>query len=418
MTTAKGDIQTIDVAAIRRDFPILDREINGKPLVYLDSAASSQRPEAVVEAMSRFFRESNANIHRGIYQLSMEATEQFEAAREKVRAFINAGSEREVIFVRNATEAINLVAFAWGRKHVGPGDVIVATELEHHSNIVPWQRLAAEKGAELKFIGITDEGRLCEEDLDQIALWRPKLVTFTHVSNGIGTVNPVEAIVRRAHDAGALALVDGAQSVPHRAVDVRAIDCDFFAFSGHKMLGPTGIGVLYGKEAILEEMDPFMTGGDMIREVHLDWSSWNDLPYKFEAGTPAIAEAIGLGCAIDYLNAIGMENVRRHEADLVRYALDRFADIEGVKVYGPPAADRGGVVSFNVTDIHPHDLATILDGEGIAIRAGHHCCQPLMERIAFDVMATSRASFYVYNTEAEVDRLIDGIYRAKAIFKV
>ena len=416
MATANQPINTVDVAAIRRDFPIFNRVINGKPLVYLDSAASSQRPEPVVEGMARFFRESNANIHRGIYQLSMEATDQYEAAREKVRAFLNAPSEREIIFVRNATEAINLVAYAWGRKFVGRGDVIVATELEHHSNIVPWQRLAAEKGAELKFIGITDEGRLREDDLDRIAHWRPKLVTFTHVSNGIGTVNPARAIVKRAHEAGALALVDAAQSAPHRIVDVQDLDCDFLALSGHKMLGPTGIGVLYGREAILEEMDPFLTGGDMIREVHLHSASWNELPYKFEAGTPAIAEGIGLGLAIDYLNQIGLEPIRQHEAALVQYGLERFAEIDGLHIYGPPAADRGGVISFNVTDIHPHDLATILDEEGIAIRAGHHCCQPLMERL--DVMATSRASFYIYNTESDVDRLIDGIYRAKAIFKV
>lgn len=416
MAIAKQSAGALNVAAIRRDFPILQRRINGKPLVYLDSAASSQRPEQVVEGMVRFFRESNANVHRGIYQLSMEATDLFEGAREKVRAFINAPSEREVIFVRNATEALNLVAFAWGRKFVGPGDVIVTTEMEHHSNLVPWQRLAAEKGAELKIIGITDDGQLRPDDLDQIALWRPKLVTFAHVSNGIGTVNPAKAIVRRAHDAGALALVDACQSVPHRPVDVQDLDCDFLAFSGHKMLGPTGIGVLYGRESLLEEMDPFLTGGDMIRSVHLQSSTWNDLPYKFEAGTPAIAEAIGLGYAIDYLQAIGLEKIEQHERDLVRYALERFTEVDGVRVYGPPADDRGGVISFNVADIHPHDLATILDGDGIAIRAGHHCCQPLMARL--DVMATSRASVYLYNTEADIDRLIDGIHRAKAIFKV
>ncbi|MFQ6058151.1 MAG: cysteine desulfurase [Anaerolineae bacterium] len=405
----------LDVDRIREDFPILERQVHGKPLVYLDSAATSQKPQAVIAAITEYYRTYNANVHRGVYELSEEATARYEEARRKVAAFINARSFREVIFTRSTTEAINLVAHSWGRANVGEGDTILLTEMEHHSNLVPWQLLAREKGAHLEFLGIDDQGLLRLEELNQLLRGRVRLLALTHMSNVLGTINPLREITARAHEAGALVLIDGAQSVPHLPVDVRELDCDFLAFSGHKMLGPTGIGVLYGRRELLEGMEPFMGGGEMIREVRLREARWNDLPWKFEAGTPNIAGAIGLGAAVDYLSGLGMVNVHQHERELIAYALERLNEI-GVRVYGPPAGLRGGVAAFNLGDIHPHDLATILDREGIAIRAGHHCAQPLMERLG--VNATARASFYVYSTRDEVDRLIEGLNKARQVFEV
>lgn len=405
-----------DVRAIRQDFPILHQEVHGRPLVYLDNAASSQKPRAVIEAVDRYYRSDNANVHRGIHTLSERASQAYEKARRKVARFIHARSAKEVIWTRNTTESINLVAYSWGRANIGPGDEILLTEMEHHSNLIPWQLLAEEKGATLRFIRVTDDGLLDLDDLDELLTQRTKLVSLVHMSNVLGTVNPVAEITRRAHAVGAKVLLDGAQSVPHLPVDVQALDCDFLAFSGHKMCGPTGIGVLYGKRELLEEMPPFLGGGDMIKEVYLDSASWNELPFKFEAGTPSIAQAIGLGVAVDYLNETGMEAIHRHEQDVVRYALEALSQVEGLVIYGPPAEMRGGVTTFNVPGVHPHDLATILDSEGIAIRAGHHCAQPLMRR--YNVPATARASFYLYNTADEVDALIRGLDKAKSIFGV
>ena len=397
----------------RADFPILQRTVHGYPLVYLASAATSQKPEAVLAAMDTYYRTTNANIHRGVYELSEVATAQYEGARARVARFINAGSTREVIWTRDATEALNLVAYSWGRTNLRPGDAILGSVMEHHSNLVPWQVLAQERGATLRYLPVDDAGRLVLDDLDRL-LDGVKLVAVTHMSNVLGTINPVEQIIAAGHRAGALVLLDGAQSVPHLPVDVRALDVDFYAFSGHKMLGPTGVGVLYGKRALLEAMPPFLTGGDMIRRVTLEGSTWNDLPWKFEAGTPAIAEAIGLGAAVDYLTALGMDRVHEHEQALVGYALERLAAVPGVRVFGPPAAERGGVVSFSMEGVHPHDIATLLDQRGIAIRAGHHCAQPLVER--FDLPALARASFYVYSTPAEVNALIDGLAFVREVF--
>lgn len=401
--------------APREDFPILTREINGKPLVYLDSAASAQKPCQVLDAMDAFTRTSYANIHRGAYTLSEEATSAYEGARKKVARFINARSVREVIWTRNTTEAINLVARTWTDANLKPGDTILLTEMEHHSNIVPWQLAALRTGARVLYVPITDGGELDMAAFDQLlAAERPKLVAVTHMSNVLGTLPPVQDIIAKAHAIGALVLLDAAQSVPHLPVDVRALDCDFLAFSSHKMLGPSGIGVLWGRRELLEAMPPFLGGGDMIREVHLDGSTWNDLPWKFEAGTPAITEAVGLGAAVDYLSALGMQRVREHEHALTAYALDQLASIPGLTIYGPPAERRGGVVSFTLGDIHPHDLATLLDREGIAVRAGHHCAQPLMER--YNLPATARASFYVYTTSAEIDALAEALTRANEVF--
>jgi len=407
----------LDVATIRRDFPILSQvHHDGVPLVYLDNAATSQKPEAVIQAIENYYRGYNANIHRGIHKLAEEATAAYEGARERVRAFINAASTREIIFTRNATEAINLVACTWGRANIRADDVIVLTEMEHHSNLVPWHMLAAETGARLEFIPVTDDGYLDLGAFDRLLELHPRLVAFTHMSNVLGTINPAAEIAARAHAAGAVVLVDGAQSVPHLPVDVRALDCDFLAFSGHKMCGPTGIGVLYGKRALLEAMPPFLGGGDMIKRVYLREFRPNDLPWKFEAGTPAIAEGIGLGAAVDYLTGLGMAEVHAHEQAIVGYALDRLHEIKGAHVYGPPARDRGGVVAFSIDGIHPHDLAQLLDRDGIAIRAGHHCAMPLHDRLG--LVATARASFYVYNIEEEVDRLILSLYRAMDLFGV
>ena len=411
-----------DVNQVRADFPILDRQVHGKPLVYLDNAATSQKPEAVIASMSDYYRRYNANIHRGVHTLAEEATTAYEKARRKVGRFINAYRPSEVIFVRNTTEAINMVAMSWGRANVRDGDVIILSVMEHHSNLVPWQLLAGSSGARLEFMGLDAEGRLVLDDLDRLLDEygsRVKLVGISGMSNVLGTINPVDEIAARVHQVGARLLVDGAQSVPHLAVDVRTIGADFLAFSGHKMLGPTGIGVLWARKEILLSMPPFLGGGDMIKSVHLRESEWNDIPHKFEAGTPNMAQAIGLGTAVDYLDGLGMENVHAHERVMATYALERLAGVPNLRIYGPPAEERGGVVTFNLIRdgellIHPHDLASILDREGIAIRAGHHCAQPLMEH--YGVPATARASFYVYNTEAEVDALVDALLKAQSIF--
>jgi cysteine desulfurase/selenocysteine lyase len=401
------------VAELRRDFPILQREINGHPLVYLDSAVTSQKPLPVIEAMDTFYRSYNANIHRGVYTMSEEATARYEEARGKVARFINARGSKEVIFVRNATEAINLVAYAWGRTNLRAGDRIVATIMEHHSNLVPWQQLAAEKGADLRFVDIDEQGLLRMDQYEDF-IRGARLVAFTHVSNALGTVNPVEYMTARAHAEGATVLVDGAQAVPHRAVDVQALGVDFYAASGHKMCGPLGSGFLWGRRELLEAMPPFLYGGDMIKSVRLEKTLFNDLPWKFEAGTPAVAEGIGLGAAVDYLTAVGMDWVEQHERTLTEYGLEKLQDVDGIVLYGPPAELRGGVISFNLPDIHPHDIASIADRYGIAIRAGHHCAMPLMHRL--DVAATTRASFYLYNQPEEVDKLVEALKAAQKVF--
>jgi cysteine desulfurase/selenocysteine lyase len=404
-------------AEIRQDFPILARQVHGKPLVYLDSTASSQKPLAVIEAMSEYYRLYHANVHRGVYEISEEATARMEKARVKVARFLNARQSKQIIFTRNTSESINLVAYAWGGAHIHAGDLIVLTEMEHHSNLVPWQLLAQRTGARLEFIPVSDDGLLRLDVYEKLLEQQPKLVAFAHMSNVLGTITPAREIIAQAHAAGALALVDAAQSVPHLPVDVQELDADFLCFSGHKMLGPTGIGVLYGKREILEEMPPFMGGGDMIRTVHLRESTWNDLPWKFEAGTPAIAESIGLGAAVDYLSALGMEEVHRLEQEITTYAMEQLSTVPGLTIYGPPADQRGGVVSFTLADIHPHDLASILDQEmGVAIRAGHHCAQPLMER--YGLAATARASFYIYTIPADIDTLVRGLHKALEIFQL
>jgi cysteine desulfurase/selenocysteine lyase len=405
----------LDTQMIRQDFPILQQLMNGKPLVYLDSASSSQKPLAVIQAMDEYYRTYHANVHRGIYQMSERATEAYEAARRKMARFINAHSWREVIFVRNATEAINLVAYTWGRRNLKAGDTILLTEVEHHANIVPWQQLAAETGARVAYIPM-DERVCCDlRAYESLLDEHVKMVAITQMSNVLGTIPPVPEFVSRAHAVGALVLLDGAQGVPHLPTDVQALDVDFLAASGHKMLGPTGIGVLYGRRKLLEEMPPFLTGGEMIRRVTWEGSEWNDLPHKFEAGTPAIAEAIGLGAAVDYLTQLGMPNVRRHEVELTRYALDRLGQIRGIQIYGPRQVEaRGGAIAFNLDDIHAHDLASILDREGIAIRAGHHCAMPLHQKLG--LAATARASFYIYNETTEIDRLAEGLDKARQWF--
>jgi cysteine desulfurase/selenocysteine lyase len=406
---------TINITRIRDDFPILKRQVNGKPLIYFDNAATSQKPEVVIDTIDRYYREYNANIHRGIHKLAEEATVAHEDARQKIAKFINAKRSEEIVFTRNGTEAINLVAHAWGRAKVGKGDKIVLTIMEHHSNIVPWQLLAEEKGAEVEFIKINEEGTLLQDDIQGLIDDRTKIVCVTHASNVLGTINPVKEIGRQAHRNGALFLVDVAQSVPHMTVDVRDMDCDFAAFSGHKMLGPTGIGVLYGKSEHLRDMPPFMGGGEMIKEVHTTGASWKELPYKFEAGTPNIEGAIGLGAAVDYLRDIGMRNIHDYEKELTNYALDRMGHVGGLVTYGPKDTEhRVGVVSFNLGDIHAHDLASILDEEGIAIRSGHHCAQPLMEFL--NIPAASRVSFYIYNTKEEIDAFITALEKARKLF--
>jgi len=401
---------TLDVERIRADFPILARQIEGRPLVFLDSAASAQKPVQVLEVMDRVYRWCYANVHRGVYCLSEEATCCYEDTRDKVAAFIHAEAREEIVFTRNTTESINLVAYSWGRANVKAGDRILLTEMEHHSNIVPWQMLAQEKGAELVYLPVTDEGLLDLTQLDGLLDGRVKIVAFTAMSNVLGTITPAQEIVGRAHDVGAVALIDGAQSVSHLPVDVQALGCDFLAFSAHKMCGPTGIGVLYGRRELLEAMPPFLGGGDMIRHVERERSTWNDLPWKFEAGTPAIVEGAGLGAAVDYLGAIGMEAIAAHDRELAAYAMARLAALPGLCVIGPPAEQRGGIVAFTFRGIHPHDLAHFLNREGVAVRAGHHCAQPLHKR--FGLAATARASFYLYNTREEVERLVEALERS------
>jgi len=404
-----------DVTRIRADFPILNRETRpGVPVIYLDSTATAQKPAAVIEAMDAFYRQSNANIHRGIHTLAEEATALYEDARGKIAKFINAPSAKQVIYTRNATESINLVAYTWAHANLQSGDLVILTEMEHHSNLVPWHMLKTERGIRLEFIPVTEDGLLDLDAYRALLDQDPKLVSFTHMSNVLGTINPAEEIIRLAHEAGAVTLVDGAQSVPHFPVDVQALDVDFLAFSAHKMVGPTGIGVLYGKTKLLEDMPPFLGGGDMIKTVHLREFVSNSLPHKFEAGTPAIAEAVGFGAAIDYLTTVGMEAIAAHEHEITEYALERLEEVPGLKVFGPSAQHKGGVAAFTFDGVHPHDVAQILDRDGVAVRAGHHCAQPLHEK--FGIIATSRASFYLYNTKGEVDKLVEGIYKVKEIF--
>ena len=405
----------LNITEIRKDFPILDREVRpGVRLTYLDSTATSQKPLSVIQAMDDFYRRSNANIHRGVHALAEESTALYEGARERIAKFVNAASARQIIYTRNTTESINLVAYSWARANLKQGDLVVLTEMEHHSNLVPWHMLQAERDIELDFIPVTEDGVLDQEAYKSLLDRSPKLVSFTHMSNVLGTINPVAEMIRMAHDAGAVTLVDGAQSVPHLQVDVQALDADFYAFSAHKMCGPTGIGVLYGKAALLESMPPFLGGGDMIKEVKLRSFRANTLPHKFEAGTPAIAEAVGFGAAVDYLTAVGMDKIAAHEHEITEYALERLVEIPGVKLFGPTADKKGGVAAFTLDGIHPHDVAQILDQDGIAVRAGHHCAQPLHEK--FGIPATSRASFYLYSTKQEVDMLVDGIYKVKKYF--
>jgi cysteine desulfurase/selenocysteine lyase len=406
-------------ARIVADFPILAKPTSrGKRLVFLDSAASSQKPQAVIDALVDYYSSYNANIHRGVYEIAARATDAFEEARAKVARFINAAEPAEIIWTRNTTEAINLVSFSWGLTNLKPGDAILTTELEHHSNLVPWQLLAAQTGAELRFITADDEGNLLLDDLEE-KLSGVKLVALTHISNTLGTIVPLDEIVPLAHAAGAIVLVDGAQSAPHMPIDVQDLEVDFFVASGHKMCGPTGIGFLYGRRALLDAMPPFLTGGDMIRKVGYTDATFNELPWKFEAGTSNIADAIGLGAAVDYLEAVGMDWIREHEVRITQYALDRLATLvpRGLEIYGPPKAiDRGGVISFNLADIHAHDLASILDTEGVCVRAGHHCTMPLMDKMGWP--ATTRASFYLYNTEADVDALVAALEKAAEVFRL
>lgn len=414
---AARDETMFDVDKVRADFPILQREIRpGVPLVYLDSAASSQKPAPVIEAMNEYYRRSHSNVHRGIHYLSEAATGAYESARRRIAALVNAPDPVQIIYVRNATEALNLVAASWGRRNIGPGDEILLTEMEHHSNLVPWQLLASEKGARIRYVPIDEEGRLKLDTLSTLLTEKTRVFSFTAMSNVFGTITPVRTLVDAAHQVGAVAVVDAAQSVPHIPVDVQALDCDFMAFSGHKMCGPTGIGILYGKRSLLEEMPPYMGGGDMIRRVTLDGATWNDLPYKFEAGTPAIAEAVGLGAAVDYLNGLGMENVRQHEQFITGYALEALSEVGGLRLLGPPASQRGGVAAFTMDGLHAHDIAQLLDEDGIAIRAGHHCTMPLHQKLG--ISASGRASFYVHTTTDEIDRLVTSLERAKRIFRV
>ena len=405
----------LDARSLRADFPIFEQEIHGKPLAYLDSAASSQKPRRVLQAMNDLYETSYANIHRGVYDLGERATEAYEGAREKARGFINAESTREVIFTRNVTAALNLVAFAWGLDNLGPGDAVLVTEMEHHSNFVPWQHVAKRTGAEFLVVPVDDEGELQLDQLDSLAARaRLKVVAATYVSNSLGTVNPIERLTHWAHHQGAIMVVDAAQAAPHRRVDVQALGADFLGFTGHKMCGPTGIGVLWGRRDILEKMSPFELGGHMIRKVTVEETTWNELPHKFEAGTAAIAEAVGLGAAIDYVNDVGLDALEAHEHELLEYALPRLAEVPGLRLFGPPVENRAGIVSFEVEGVHPHDVAQILDWEGVAVRAGHHCNQPLMNKLG--VPATTRASFYLYTVPEEIDRLVEGLHKVRKTF--
>jgi cysteine desulfurase/selenocysteine lyase len=412
--TVNASLTLFDIVTLRREFPILNQAVNGKTLAFLDSAASSQKPRRVIDCLEDYYQRYNANVHRGIYRLSEEATFAFERARGKVARFINARSQREIVFVRNTTEAINLVARSWGDANLREGDRILLSIMEHHSNLVPWQMLAQRTGAKLEFLPIDGEGRLALDNLE-VQLEGVRLVAITQQSNVLGTINPVAEIAQRAHAVGALVLVDGAQSVPHMPVDVQALDIDFLAFSGHKMCGPTGIGVLWGRRAILEQMPPFLGGGSMIKVVGLHESTYADVPARFEAGTPAIAEAIALGEAVDFLQEIGMDRIYAHERELLGYALERLTEVEGLRVYGPTTTEmRGGAVSFTLDGVHPHDVAAVLDGEGIAVRAGHHCAQPLHAH--YDIPATTRASFYLYNIPEEIDRLVAALHKVRTLF--
>ncbi len=413
---AKSTKVLLNVPAIQADFPILKRKIRDKRLVYLDSAATSQKPRQVIEATSDYYARYNANVHRAIYELGEESTREYEGAREKIAAFVHAKSPSEIVFTKSTTESINLIAYGYGLK--GPiqrGDEIVGTVMEHHSNHVPWHFVKDHKGAVLKYVDVNDDGTLKTDQYDELLTKRTKIVTVTLCSNVLGTINPVKEIAKRAHEVGAMCVVDAAQAAPHMPIDVQDLGADFLAFSGHKMLGPTGIGILYGTQAMLETTEPLLGGGEMIREVHLGWAKWNDVPYKFEGGTPNIAGAIGLGVAVDYLTKLGMDAVRSHEMEATQYALEKIGRLKGVKTYGPPdVRKRAGVVSFTIDNAHPHDVASILDADGICIRSGHHCAQPLMER--FDLPATARASFYIYNDLDDVDALVAGIKRVQEVF--
>ena len=405
----------LDIAQIRRDFPILERQVYGKPLVYFDNAATSQKPRQVIDALVRYYENSNANIHRAVHCLGEEATTAYEEAREKVARFINAPSSECVIFTSNTTEAINLVSYTWARQNIREGDEILLTRMEHHSNLIPWQRVAAEQGATIRYVELDDDQTLALDGLENLFDARTKMMAMPQVSNSLGTINPVEKIGTEARRHGVMFLVDGAQGAPHMPVDVQAIGCDFYAFSSHKMLGPTGVGVLYGRRELLEEMEPFLGGGEMIKKVTYEDATWNDLPWKFEAGTPNIADVIAFGAAVDYLTEVGMENVRQHEVEITDYALRRLSELDHMVIYGPrDLSQRGGVVSFNHGDLHPHDVGTILDRHGVAIRAGHHCTQPLMRQLG--VSGTARASFYLYNTLEEVDVLVDALHAAREFF--
>ena len=405
----------LDARKLRGDFPILEQEIHGKPLAYLDSAVSAQKPRQVLDAIRTFYETSYGNVHRGVYTLSERATEGYEGARQKVATFVNAPQSREIVFTRNATESINLVAYAWGLSTLGPGDLVVVTELEHHSNFVPWQYIAKRTGAGFQAIRLTDAGELDLDCLDEIsAEGEVKVVAANYVSNALGTVNPVERLAAWAHEQGAVMVVDAAQAAPHRRVDVQALGCDFLAFSAHKMCGPTSVGALWGRHELLAKMEPFNLGGHMIRSVNLDETTWGDVPAKFEAGTQPIAEAVGFGAAVDYLEEVNLEAIEQHEHELVAYALERMADVPGITMYGPAPERRAGIVSFNLDGIHPHDVSQVLDYDGVAIRAGHHCCQPLMQRLG--VAATNRASFYLYTIPEEIDRLVEGLHKTRKVF--
>ncbi len=415
-STAKAtEPQAIDVARVRADFPILSREVHGKPLVYLDNSATTQRPEAVIEAIADFYRTSNANVHRGVHALSEEATDAYEGARKKVASFLNAATPESIVFTRNTTESINLVAHSWARRHLRAGDEIMLTVTEHHSNLVPWQILSQEIGCKLRFLDIDDDGHLRIDQIDEVLNKHTRLVAISHVSNVLGTVNPIPTIACAARAVGAKVLVDGAQGVPHGPVDVSALDCDFYAYSPHKALGPLGIGVLWVDRDLMEEMDPFLGGGEMIRDVTLERSTWAAVPHKFEAGSPSVADAVGLGASIDYLESLGMQNVRHHEVSINEYLLERLQELPWVTIFGPKnPSDRCGLVTFNDNQIHPHDLGTVLDQHGVAIRTGHHCAKPLMRRLG--VMASARASFYIYNDRSEVDVLINALLAAREVF--
>ncbi|WP_066371245.1 cysteine desulfurase [Neobacillus fumarioli] len=405
----------MNITDIRKQFPILDQEVNGKPLVYLDSSATSQKPIQVIETLEKYYREYNSNVHRGVHTLGTKATDAYEGAREKVRKFINAKSTQEVIFTRGTTTSLNLVASSYAANNLKEGDEIIITYMEHHSNLIPWQQVAKNTGAQLKYFPLQTDGTLRLEDVRASITPNTKIVAVTQVSNVLGTINPIKEIAQIAHENGAVIVVDGAQSAPHLEIDVQDLDCDFFAFSGHKMCGPTGIGVLYSKKHLLENMEPIEFGGEMIDFVELYDSTWKELPWKFEGGTPIIAGAIGLGAAIDFLNEVGLENIAAHEHQLAAYALDKMSAIEGISIYGPmDPAKRCGLVTFNLADVHPHDVATVLDAEGIAVRAGHHCAQPLMKWL--NVSATARASFYLYNTEEDIDKLVEGLVKTKEYF--